>query len=178
MTVQYATTVLASGSSAPQIGSQVEQALYNLESSQPEGTQMQLTLDIAFPSWAPLGAAQVAEAVNATMAENHAPMWPGATEYATVSGANQVEIRWLKENVLIDLVLLILAGIAAGFIYSWIQHWSLSKNSPIPPLPSLSQVLNPIKTPVGIVLAGAVLAGLIVYAVKNEPVLRRESEAS
>ena len=132
MTQTFETTVLYSGTTGAQMKS-VEQQLYNIEDSQPEGTRMALVLDINYPTTAIQSFASqtdantyIAQLISTACRTKGLTPWAGETSYAFVTGPNQITIRWQKEIVGVIIVIVLLALLAVA-VYEWIQGWRFEK---------------------------------------------------
>jgi hypothetical protein len=120
MTQVFQLTTLYAGATGQQLQS-VSASLNHLETSQPEGTQMQLVLAIAYPSnvvshFESTSAlnTQIAGALNRALLAKGVTPWPGASTIATASGTNQIIIRWRKESAqILAIVALLVGGIVA-----------------------------------------------------------------
>lgn len=160
---QYVPVILASGTSHLN-ASGVSNHLFALESAQPEGARMQLTLTL--PTVLGVDPSDtVASLFNTTVRAGTAlagagrpPLWPGASQWAT-GGQNTVTIRWLKgqPQILTVIGILALLGIAGFLVIEIITHWAF-----------LHWILSPITpgvagSPTGlevILIAGAVILGI------------------
>lgn len=122
----YVQTVLIQGTGASALTSE-RQAMYNAEAEQPEGTEMELIVTLATPSYLNVANPQqdFANAVNLGMQAKSATPWSGSDTFATVSG-DQIIIRWRKEGPFVWILVGIILGIA---LYVWITDFVLKKQS-------------------------------------------------
>lgn len=122
MTKVFEQKTLASGSGNQALLSDRQQ-LYNLEASQPEGTQMELLLTVAPAAGSVISAL---DKINQAAKSHGVLTWPGESDIAFATGTNQVALRWRRGQpwVLIVIGILVVAGV---IIWYYLEGWRMQK---------------------------------------------------
>lgn len=121
------TTVKLTGGVSALTVSTVQQLLYNTESLQPEGTRMQLVLQIAYPSYLTFTnpGQHFAGLINIGLSAKGVTPWSeNSGKYAFVKSSNEIAIEWVKGGIFVEVVLSMVLG---ALVWYWIKNWTLNK---------------------------------------------------